>query len=56
MLTGRTRYSGNMSIIAFSYIKFEFTSVKQTALNKQGFIYKNTYYKWVVHIFRNGLT
>ena len=42
--TRRTRFSENTNIVVFSCIKFELTSVKQKALNRQGSTHKNTLY------------
>ena len=36
MQTGKTRYTENMNIVAFSWINFEITSIKQKKLNKYG--------------------
>ena len=48
MWTRRTTFSKNMNIVAFPCINFEFTTIKQKTLNKQGFTHKNAHYNWLI--------
>ena len=52
MFTGWARYSENMNVAAFSWMNFEFTSVKETGQNKEGSTLRNACHKWL-HCTKN---
>ena len=49
------RYGENITIVVFSCIYFEPSSIKQISLNKQEPNQKDTCYKWLVQIFLHNL-